>query len=260
MNAARFEDGLTVLTKYLCLSFPAFELHLLEDHSSLQKGEVAIRLRIKFSFEDVEYFGVTSAIVVLNELMKAMLETDQAATRAEITLSPTRSWPAIEEKIGFAVRFEAAENQIVFPAALLDKPLPGADPINHARLLGLCEQFAAETAFEATPVTQVMAILEAKPSLSVSLSDVAAELGYSERGLRRQLDRSGTSYRKLVGRVLEQRARTLLTGSTQPIKAIAGVLGFESSSNFARSFKRWTGLSPKAFRDQARIQAGACRK
>jgi len=177
-----------------------------------------------------------------------------------MTVGRPETWPAIEPRIGFSVRFAAAENRIVFPEALLDRPLPGADPINHARLLGLCEQFAREMAFETTPVTRMMAFLEGAPSLTVSLSDVAAELGYSERGLRRQLERSGTSYRKLVDQVREQRARALLSGSKQPIKSIAGTLGFESSSNFARSFKRWTGLTPKAFRDQSLARDDAGRK
>jgi len=260
MNAARFEDGLDVLMRFFFLNFPAFDLRLVGEPSGLQAGEAAIRLRSKFPFEDIEYFGFSSAIIAINGLLKAMLRADQAATRAEMTIRRPQSWPAIEAMIGFPVRFEASENQIIFPMTLLDRPLPGADPINHARLLGLCEQFAQEMAFETTPVTQVMAILEAAPCLTVSFCDVAAQLGYSERGLRRQLDRSGTSYRKLVDQVREQRARTLLSGSTQPIKAIAGALGFESSSNFARSFKRWTGLTPKAFRDQALAPDDAGRK
>lgn len=254
MNAARFEDGLRVLTKYFFLNFPAFEFNLVKDRSGLKTGEAAIRLRSRFPFEDIEYFGFSSAIVAINGLLKAMLRADHAATRAEMTVARPDSWPAIEPKVGFPVAFEAAENRIMFPEALLDRPLPGSDPINHARLLVLCEQFAAEMAFETTPVTQVITILESAPSLTVSLSDVAAELGHSERGLRRQLDRSGTSYRKLVDQVREQRARSLLSGSTQPIKVIAGALGFESSSNFARSFKRWTGLTPVAFRDMALAQ------
>lgn len=255
MNAARFEDGLDVLKRFFFLNFPAFAIRLVREDASLQAGEAAIRLRSKFPFEDIEYFGFGSAIVAINGLLKAMLQTDHAATRAEMTVARPEHWPAIEATIGFPFRFAALENQIVFPRALLDQPLPGTDPLNHARLLGLCEQFAADMAFVTTPVTQVMAILEGAPYLTVSLSDVATELGYSERGLRRQLDRSGTSYRKLLDQVREQRARTLLSGGNQPIKAIAGALGFESSSNFARSFKRWTGHTPKAFREQAQRQS-----
>ncbi|MEL6572431.1 MAG: AraC family transcriptional regulator ligand-binding domain-containing protein [Pseudomonadota bacterium] len=259
-NAARFREGLDVLTRFFFLNFPAFEVRLVDNDTGLQTGEAALRLRSKFPFEDIEYFGFSSAIVAINGLLKAMLQSDHAATRAEMTVGQPKEWPAIEAEIGFPVRFAAAENQIIFPAVLLDRPLPGADPINHARLLGLCEQFAEEMAFETTPVTQVMAILEDAPSLTVSLSDVAAELGYSERGLRRQLGRSGTSYRKLLDHVREQRARALLSGGMQPIKAIAGALGFESSSNFSRSFKRWTGLTPKAFREQVLARYDTDRK
>ena len=251
MNAACFEDGLDVLERFFFLNFPAFEFKLMDTEAGLRVGEAAVRLRSKFPFSGIEYFAFSSAIVAINGLLKAMLRTDQVAIRAEMTVSPPVGWRAIEARLGFPVRFEAAENRIIFRTALLERPLPGADPINHARLLSLCEQFASEMAYETTPVTQVVAVLEGSPSLKLSLSDVATELGYSERGLRRQLDRSGTSFRKLVDEVRAQRARNLLSGSTQPIKAIAGALGFESSSNFARSFKRWTGLTPKAFREQA---------
>ncbi|MEO1474071.1 MAG: AraC family transcriptional regulator ligand-binding domain-containing protein [Pseudomonadota bacterium] len=260
MNAARFRDGLDVLARFFFLNFPAFEVRLIEGGASLPAGEAAIRLRSKFPFEDIAYFGFSSAIFAINGLMTAMLQADHVASRAEMVVNTPEGWQCLETEIGFPVRFAASENQIIFPEELLDRPLPGSDPINHARLMGLCEQFAEEMAFETTPVTQVMEILEGAPTLTVSLSDVAAELGYSERGLRRQLDRSGTSYRKLLDQVRETRARARLSGSTQPIKAIAGALGFESSSNFARSFKRWTGLTPKAFREQAQVQDNAGRK
>ena len=260
MNARRFEDGLIVLKRFFFLNFPAFELSLVDDRSGLQAGEAAMRLRSKFPFEDIEYFGFSSAIVAINALLKAMLGDDQAATRAELTVSRPKDWRALEAEIGFPTRFSAFENQIIFPKDLLDRRLPGADPLNHARFLELCEQCAAEVALEATPVTRVMAVLKGAPTLTVSLSDVAAELGCSERGLRRQLERWGTSYRKLLDQVREQRARELLSGSMHPIRAIAGMLGFETSSNFARSFKRWTGLTPKAFRDQALTRDTAGRK
>ncbi|MEH7829169.1 AraC family transcriptional regulator [Gemmobacter denitrificans] len=260
MNAGRFEEGLDVLTRFFFLNFPAFEVRLVDHHSGLQAGEAAIRLRSKFPFEDIEYFGFSSALIAINGLLNTMLRTDQVATRAEMSVKTPDGWRAQDARISFPIRFGAVENQIIFPAALLDQPLPGADTINHARFLKLCEQFAEEMAFETTPVSRLIAVLEGATSLTVSLADIAAELGYSERGLRRQLDRSGTSYRLLLDQVRERRARSLLSSTTQPIKAIAGTLGFESSSNFARSFKRWTGLTPVDFRDQARAQADAGQK
>jgi AraC-like DNA-binding protein len=250
MNAANFEDGLEVLSKFFYLNFPAFELSILKKTSCLKTGEAALRLRSKFPFHEIEYFGFSSAIVAINGLLKVMLQADEVATRAEMTVKRPENFAQIEAELGFRFGFDASENKIIFPANLMGRQLPGSDPLNHARLLGLCEHLAEEMSFETTPVAQVLAILEDKSSLSASLSDVAAELGYSERGLRRQLARSGTSYLNLVNQVRERRARSLLANSTTPIKAIADALGFGSPSNFARSFKRWTGVSPKAFRDR----------
>jgi AraC-like DNA-binding protein len=101
-----------------------------------------------------------------------------------------------------------------------------------------------------------MALLDKHPDGAMPLSAVALALGYSERGLRRQLERSGTSYRKLVDEARAQRARDLLATTALPIQTIAFALGFETPSNFGRSFKRWTGTTPNAFRESQQAKAG----
>ncbi|MEL7515167.1 MAG: AraC family transcriptional regulator ligand-binding domain-containing protein [Pseudomonadota bacterium] len=260
MNAPSFGAGLDVLARFLPLNFPSLDIAVVSDRSDLTEDEAAICLRSKFPYGDIEYFMFSSALVAINSLLNAMRKQEHTLSRAQAMVSRPEGWSDVDHQLNCPVTFDETENLLVFPRFLLDEPLPGSDPINHARLLMLCEQLAATAAYEATPVTQVMAILEAHPNLTLQLSDVAMELGYSERSLRRQLDRSGTSYRRLMDQVRETRARALLSGSTQPIKSIAGALGFESSSNFARSFKRWTGLTPKAFRDRAEVQDDAGRK
>ncbi|MEM6741038.1 MAG: hypothetical protein AAF646_13040, partial [Pseudomonadota bacterium] len=70
-------------------------------------------------------------------MLKAMLRVDQVAIRADMAVDTPEGWTCTEAKIGFPIRFGATENQIIFSKALLDRPLPGADPINHARLLDL---------------------------------------------------------------------------------------------------------------------------
>ena len=260
MNAPSFGAGLDVIARFLPLNFPSLDIAVVSDRSDLTEDEAAICLRSKFPYGDIEYFMFSSALVAINSLLNAMLKQEHTLSRAQATISRPEGWSDVEHQLNCPVTFDETENMLVFPRFLLDEPLPGSDPINHARLLMLCEQLASTAAYEATPVTQVTAILEAHPNLNLQLSDIAMELGYLERSLRRQLDRSGTSYRRLVDQVRETRARALLSGSTQPIKYIAGALGFESSSNFARSFKRWTSLTPKAFKEQAQHKDDAGRK
>jgi len=250
MNAPRLVDGLAVLGRFAHLTFPAIEFAFPTEGGGLRSGEAEVSVRPRFPFEDMAYFVTSSALVVLHSLLKDMLRMPLVASRYEFTISEPDGWAKISKEImRVPVRFDASKNRIIFPDDLLTHPLPGADPINHQRLVGVCERFSAETMYAATPVCQVVSFLEDENNLASSLSDAAATLGYSERGLRRQLERSGTSYRKVVEQVLERRARNLLAQTSQPISAIAHELGYDTPSSFARSFKKWTGMTPKAFRN-----------
>lgn len=275
VSAARLGDALLVANRFFFLTFPAIEVgapagrhdkaHDTSDDKAddgsegwvdggAAEGEATIRLRPKIAFGDIAYFAFASAIIILEGLLKALLRTEQVAVRAEMTAPEPEGWGVFAPELGFPVRFGASEDRLFFPAAALDRPLPGADPINHPRLVALCERLAAEAAYETTMTHQVVAFLEADRNLGAPLAAAAAALGCSERGLRRQLERSGASYRKLVDQTRERRAKELLAASARPIQAIACELGFEATSNFARSFKRWTGVSPKTYRDSIRAR------
>lgn len=248
MNAPSFEAGLAVLSRFFPLNFPAFDLSVVDGPSTQPAEEAALRLRSKFPLIGLEYFSFSSALIAINGLLQAMLRVDTVALRAEMTADQPEGWQGIDPTLGFPVRFQASENRLVFPAELKSRLLPGADPLNHERLVALCEAAASEASYLATPVTQVTSLLEDAQTYRLPLSEVAARLGYSERGLRRDLERCGTSYRKLVDQIRLQHAREMLLNTTLPIQTIAERLGFESPSNFGRSFKRWTGITPKAFR------------
>ncbi len=252
MNAASLGDALDVLNRFLFLTFPSIEFSFPDEEVEPQTGEVAIRLRPKLEFGDITYFVFCSGLVVCDGICRQTLRMPQAALRAELALTEPEGWVDATSFLNFPIRFNSLEHRLFFPVDLLHQPLPGADPINHKWLVGLCEQFAAEASFETTVDIQVVTYLKARHNLSVSMSEVAAALGYSERALRRQLERSGASFRKLVDQVRETRARWMLANTSKTVEAIAHELGFETSSNFARSFKRWTGISPREFRDGQR--------
>jgi AraC-like DNA-binding protein len=65
----------------------------------------------------------------------------------------------------------------------------------------------------------------------------------------RRLRFLGTSYQEITSEFLQARAREMLANDEVTIKEIAGTLGFDSPANFGRTFKRWFGISPGAYRD-----------
>ena len=48
------------------------------------------------------------------------------------------------------------------------------------------------------------------------------------------------------------KAQLLLSDPTRSIATIAFELGFDTPSNFTRSFKQWSGIAPSAFRSGVR--------
>ena len=83
-----------------------------------------------------------------------------------------------------------------------------------------------------------------------TLASVSAQLGLSERGLRRHLAQEGTSFRELVSAGQLGRAQDLLA-SGRPLDEVAHDLGYSEPAAFSRAFKRWTGSSPDAWRRAA---------
>lgn len=116
-------------------------------------------------------------------------------------------------------------------------------------MVALCDARLKEIGADVGLEQQVIGLLQSADSPDVPMSELALQLGYSERSLRRRLEAEGVTYREISDLVRESQARALLSGSSKPIQQIAHELGFEKASNFSRSFKRWTGQSPRDFRE-----------
>ena len=85
---------------------------------------------------------------------------------------------------------------------------------------------------------------------SVSLT-IASRLHCSRSTLQRQLSAEGTSYRDILETTRRALATHYLKDGDQSQAQIAFMIGFADQSNFARAFKRWTGVSPGEYRKAA---------
>lgn len=89
--------------------------------------------------------------------------------------------------------------------------------------------------------------LSGKPPTLAAISKL---LAVQQRTLQRRLGGEGVSYSDLVTRVREEEARRYLEDTSTEVKEISYFLGFSDPSAFIKAFKRSTGLTPIAYREQ----------
>jgi len=140
----------------------------------------------------------------------------------------------------------ASHDTLWFDAAWLDLPLPSSNPelveygetAVRAYLARLDSGSILDRARDAIGELQ---------SGEVSPELVAKKLGMSLRTLQRSLRERGSSYEKLLQDGRRELACTYLRDGHHSVTQTAYALGYESSSAFARAFKRWTGQLPSEY-------------
>jgi len=85
-----------------------------------------------------------------------------------------------------------------------------------------------------------------------SFEEMAEIMHMSTSTLRRHLAQEGTSYQKIKDERRRDMAIELLCMSEKKINDVSELIGFADTSSFVRSFRSWTGVTPKVYRDQTR--------
>ncbi|WP_236213624.1 AraC family transcriptional regulator [Metapseudomonas otitidis] len=160
----------------------------------------------------------------------------------------TTPWRAL---LGVEPTFGAAHNCITFDRALLDLPLPGANPQAAAYCEAQCRALLDRRRQRDGFASRIRDLLLGRPGQRVDMESLAAQLYMTSRTLRRRLDAEGTSFRQLQDEVLGTLAEELLRSTALRLEEIAERLGYGEVSNFIHAFKRWKGVSPGQFRREA---------
>jgi AraC-like DNA-binding protein len=150
------------------------------------------------------------------------------------------------------LRFGARAAGIVFRKPDLDLPVEGADETLAGYLSKYAEQVLASLVQDETMRCKVRAAIwsllcDGPPSLS----QVAGALRMSARTLERRLAAEGTSLQREIDEMRRTMAIAVLRDRSMGIEDVAFLLGYSEPSTFFRSFKRWTGTTPRRFRDRA---------
>ena len=86
-----------------------------------------------------------------------------------------------------------------------------------------------------------------------SMSDLSTVFNYNEKYLGRLFrQKTGTTIKEYCNIAKIKKAKRLLQDSQSTIAAIAGQVGYNNVTYFNRIFKRITGVSPQAYRNEAK--------
>lgn len=93
-----------------------------------------------------------------------------------------------------------------------------------------------------------MRLKDLNPDQWPELDKLAKVLGMSYSTLQRRLQAEGISYQRLKDNLRRDMAINLLCQFNMTVTEVATLIGFQESSAFHRAFKKWTGVSPGAYR------------
>lgn len=164
---------------------------------------------------------------------------------------PAPAYRAEYERVfGPTARFDEPFSGVQFERALLDTPSPYRDPDVHSALRVIAERRILRLLQREPFAARVRDLLVRQGTTHhVDMDGVARALGLSTRSLRRRLAAEGTSFHLVVNEALAIVARHLLQNRHLTIQETAYEMGFADPSCFHRAFRRWTGMTPKAFRE-----------
>lgn len=160
------------------------------------------------------------------------------------------------EHFGVTPEFGGGLNALTLDAASLDMPVLGADPV----LLSVLERAAGTPpAVSPPPGPPVPGFVQrVREAIRASLregapqvGDVAKGLHVSLRTLQRRLTEHGTSFQDEVDTVRRELAFQYLKDPHLGVSEVAFLLGYAELSTFDRAFKRWTGMTPRVWREGA---------
>lgn len=235
--------------KFLALRLPNLNIRVFADgtHGVIETTETLMLGAVRQCMFDLFLVGLWRMVPVLG--------TPQIDSRGEVELwfdQPEPEYAQHYRERLPRLRFGTGVNQLRFPVRYLDLPLNTADPLTARMVTQQCEQEYRQLGYGGDFVAQVRALLSASSSGYPDLGGVANRLRLSERTIKRRLHERGFGFQQLLDEARRRDALALLGDATLSIEQIAVRTGYSDPANFTRAFRKWTGVTPSAYRTSAR--------
>jgi AraC-like DNA-binding protein len=189
---------------------------------------------------------VLSLVIGIWQIGNAL--TGQSLTgHAELAMPRPAYFDRFANVVAGRAEFARPAHQLVFPREALELPLVMADAGALELARAQCDRELESLARESSLVARVRALVREGPDAVGTVEQLAQRWGMSVRTLKRKLAAHDTSFSELVTAQRREVSMQLLRGGAS-VEKIADRLGYSDAQNFSRAFRRWTGVTPSAYR------------
>jgi AraC-like DNA-binding protein len=188
-------------------------------------------------------------LVSLVGFLRGVAGQDFKPVAVRVPYPATTRTPSLEKFFGSTVHHEAGEVSLEFATEVLDRPLPGADPVLAAYLRRQVQEVVQQI-HAPNAVSQECArrVAERLGAGEPSQAFIARQMGMSERTLQRRLQTEKTSFNELLEQARRTIACSYLADRKLAAYEVSFLLGYAEPATFFRAFKRWTGKTPLEYR------------
>jgi AraC-like DNA-binding protein len=239
-------EALQLLVRYarwLDSTLQSHELAILRegDHVHLIVPEVTSERR---TWTEALFAGVLG-------VLRALCSHAVSPREIRFARGPSALHPELSAFFDAPISFAWADNRLVLDRAAVERPAKHADAHSTKHFCAQVNKIVDE--LDEPFVTHVhRAITTQLTRGDLSQRRIGRCLALSPRSLQRKLQQHGLKYTTLVHETRKSVAAQLLLDPARSIGEVANAVGYQDVSSFTRMFKRWTGVSPRTYRDRQR--------
>jgi AraC-like DNA-binding protein len=201
-------------------------------------------------FADVQVFAVEEFFASLLVYGRALAGSEFKSIAVEF-VHAAPDYLSEYRLLGPDVRFGCLHNRMLIDVQWLDVNLPNHHSLALRQAVALLELEAAQVHQKLDLIQAVERAIARDLSRGSHIEKIAGDLNMSSRTLRRRLTEHALTFEALLEQVRQARTLSLLANPDMSIERITEEVGYSDVRSFRPAFKRWTGMSPSAWRQDA---------
>ena len=234
----------------LCIKYQQTRIQIADIQGRPEGDFYYLRVSPSCSWEPVEQELYEVILKSLVSIVAFCLGKKISLCQLQLPFDRASSIEVFESAFACSIEFSQAFGQVLIPIELLQQPCVVSNPKAVDLGVGLCDMELKRLEQFDTLSERIVALIESSERFDISINTAAQQLNMSKSTLIRKLREENASFKAILEEQKKQRAMQLLSDTELTIEEISFKLGYQDTSNFGRSFKRWLHCSPSRYRTQ----------